>query len=78
MVGVLRWQGRIWSLVTALRVERQEVKSPGSVPESELKEWEDIIWEARNSTIKEVRNTLHILNFLEQSFILSSDKGLHL
>ncbi|XP_040021816.2 leucine--tRNA ligase, mitochondrial [Gasterosteus aculeatus] len=53
--GVLRWQCRLWSLVTKLRGARQlgDVPSPSLLKKKELAETKKI-WENKNYTIQEV------------------------
>lgn len=54
--GVLRWQSRLWQLVTKLRGARQlgDVPIPTSLKKKELAEAKKI-WENMNYTIQEVR-----------------------
>lgn len=53
--GVLRWQSRLWQLVTKLREARQvgDVPIPSSLNKKELAEAKKI-WENMNYTIQEV------------------------
>lgn len=53
--GVLRWQSRLWQLVTKLRGVRQvgNVPIPSSLNKKELAEAKNI-WENMNYTIQEV------------------------
>lgn len=54
--GVLRWQSRLWQLVTKLRGARQlgDLPIPTSLKKKELAEAKKI-WENMNYTIQEVR-----------------------
>lgn len=54
--GVLRWQSRLWQLVTKLRGARQlgDVPIPTSLKKKEMAEAKKI-WESTNYTIQEVR-----------------------
>lgn len=53
--GVLRWQSRLWQLVTKLRGARQlgEVPNPSLLKKKELAETKKI-WENMNFAIQEV------------------------
>lgn len=59
--GVLRWQSRLWQLVTKLRGARQlgDVPNPKSLKKKELAEARKI-WQNMNCTIQEV--TLQWIN----------------
>ncbi len=53
--GVLRWQSRLWQLVTKLRGARQlgDVPNPSLLKKKELAETKKI-WENKNYAIQEV------------------------
>lgn len=55
LAGVLRWQSRLWQLVTKLRAARQlgDVPNPRLLKKKELAEAKKI-WENKNYAIQEV------------------------
>lgn len=61
--GVLRWQSRLWNLVTKLRGARQlgDVPNPSLLKKKELAETKKI-WDNMNYAIQEVATPLPRIN----------------
>jgi len=55
-VGVVRWQGRVWSLVSRLISQRNsgESERPSALSAEQLQQVEDEVFNARNIALKEV------------------------